>query len=122
MGLKPGHGRRTTQAGTKDMSVDLARVATISIDAQVLPLHSWSMTGFRCGGYSGHLRPGHKTRIRIIIPTVDGPQSFEMIAEIQQRDIESGLISGEFLGLSKSQVERMDAIFARRLSGRRGSL
>ncbi len=119
MGLKPGSGRRNAQPGTQDMPEDLARVATISIDGQVLPLHSWSMSGFRCGGYKGHLRPGQKTNIRIIIPSGDGPQSFEMAAEIQQRDIESGLISGDFLGLSKGQVERMDAIFARRLSGRR---
>ncbi len=119
MGWKSGPGRPDRHRGAKDMPEDLARVATISIDGQVLPLHSWSMSGFRCGGYRGHLRPGQKTSIRIIIPTSDGPQSFEMTAEIEQRDLDSGLISGSFLGLSKSQVERMDAIFARRLSGRR---
>ena len=78
MGLKPGSGGRSS----KDMSEDLARVATISIDGQVLPLHSWSMSGFRCGGYSGYLRPGQKTGVRIIIPTGDGPQSFEMPADL----------------------------------------
>lgn len=102
----------------QDKSEDLARVATISIDGQVLPLHSWSMSGFRCGGYKGYLRPGMKAKVRIIIPSSDGPQSFELLAEIDQRDMTSGLISGSFIGLSKAQVERMDAIFARRLSGR----
>lgn len=102
----------------QDDSVDLAKVATISIDGQVLPLHSWSMSGFRCGGYKGYLRTGLKTSVRIIIPSGDGPQSFELMAEIDQRDMASGLISGSFIGLSKATVERMDAIFARRLSGR----
>lgn len=102
----------------QEKSQDLARVATISIDGQVLPLHSWSMSGFRCGGYKGYLRPGSKTNVRIIIPSGDGPQSFELMAEIDQRDVATGLISGSFAGLSKATVERMDAIFARRLSGR----
>ena len=115
MGLKP----RLGGGAAGDKPEDLARVATISIDGQVLALHSWSMSGFRCGGYKGHLRPGLKTPVRIIIPSGDGPQSFEMMAEIEQRDIPSGLLAGSFLGLSKAQVERMDAIFARRLSGRR---
>jgi len=115
MGLKPGSGGRSTRDGPGDLS----RVATISIDGQVLPLHSWSMSGFRCGGYKGYLRAGQKTSVRIIIPTGDGPQSFEMMAEIEQREMTAGLISGSFIGLSKSQAERMDAIFARRLSGRR---
>lgn len=115
MGLKPGSGGRSV----RDEPEDLARIATISIDGQVLPLHSWSISGFRCGGYKGHLRPGQKTAVRIIIPTGDGPQSFQMMAEIEQHEMTAGLISGSFINLSKSQVEGMDAIFARRLSGRR---
>jgi len=119
MGLKPGSGGRTARGKMQDDSEDLARVATISISGQVLPLHSWSMSGFRCGGYKGYLRPGLKAKVRIIIPSSDGPQSFELTAEIEQRDMATGLISGSFIGLSNAQVERMDAIFARRLSGRK---
>ncbi len=118
MGLKPGSGGHTARGKMQEKSEDLARIATISIDGQVLPLHSWSMSGFRCGGYKGYLRPGSKTSVRIIIPSGEGPQSFELMAEIDQRDIATGLISGSFTGLSKATVERMDAIFARRLSGR----
>lgn len=118
MAWKPRSGDRTARGKMQDKPEDLARIATISIDGQVLPLHSWSMSGFRCGGYKGNLRPGSKTNVRIIIPSGDGPQSFLLMAEIEQRDLASGLISGSFVGLSKAQVESMDAIFARRLSGR----
>lgn len=118
MESKPGSDGRTVRGKMQEIPKDLARVATISIDTQVLPLHSWSMSGFRCGGYKGYLRPGLKAKVRIIIPSSDGPQFFELMAEIDQRDMATGLISGTFVGLSNSQVERMDAIFARRLSGR----
>lgn len=119
MALRPGPGGRSAQDNSRDTPVDLAKVATISIDGQILALHSWSISGFRSAGYKGRLHPGQKTIVRVMIPVGEDRQTFEMMAEIDQRDVASGLISGSFLGLSKTQVERMNAIFARRLSGRR---
>lgn len=99
--------------------IDLARIATISIDRQVLPLHSWGMNGFRCANYKGGLRPGQKTAVRMIIPSGEGPQSFNFTAEIDSRDIANGMLSGTFVGVSSLQVERINELFAARLAGRR---
>ena len=114
-----GGNRRGPADRNAQEKIDLSRVATVSIDGQVLPLHSWGMNGFRCGDYKGGLRPGQKTAVRIIIPSGDGPQSFNFMAEIDQRDIASGTLSGSFVGVSNVQIERINELFAARLAGRR---
>lgn len=119
--MKTGRNRPGTANRNADEKIDLGRVATISIDGQVLPLHSWGMNGFRCGNYKGILRAGKKTAVRLIIPTGDGPQSFNMMAEIDERDIAAGTLSGTFVGVSSLQIERINELFAARLAGRRPS-
>ncbi len=108
--------RRRRPADDKD---DLTRIATVTIDGQVLPLHSWSMAGFRCGGYKGLRRPGQTTGVRIIIPSSDGPQSFALTAEVTGRDFNTGALSAKFIHIPERQIDRINAVFARVLSGRR---